>query len=270
MKQRANIVLLILIFTFPLVSQEAGPGNPPANPEGPPLPVEVENGQEEGGEELPPEKAPPLPETHEPLEEEPLEEATETIDANLDPLEDEETLVIQEVETFSEGSFEAYLDRLINLEEGTQWDSGSDLPAIQLLIEDLAETPYLDLEAEAAFMEYLLIQKTEEDERLASLEAFTENLMKAAEEEKRDERRVKSRKFWTGATLTTAVVSLVGVTYLKTLGDSAYESYLVSDDAQEQRFYQGLWRTWDLSTAITAGVSLLSFSTFVILFGSGN
>ena len=134
--------------------------------------------------------------------------------------------------------------------------------------DELNQSDYPELEAEAALLEFLLLRRNEEDARLAGLEGFLTSMEEAARQEEQETRKLKSRRIWTGVTLGTSLLALGGVTYLRSMGNETYQAYLDAQTPQESAFYQGWWRTWDLASAVTGGVGVLSFTAFLYFFGS--
>jgi hypothetical protein len=165
------------------------------------------------------------------------------------------------------GSYEDLLNRLVLMEE-LVFQGEEGIEGIRNFKDELSQSGYPELEAEAALLEFLLIRRNEEDARLAGLEGFLTSMEEAARKEEQETRKLKSRRIWTGVTLGTSLLALGGVTYLRSMGNETYQSYLEAQTPQESAFYQGWWRTWDLASAVTGGVGVLSFTAFLYFFGS--
>jgi len=165
------------------------------------------------------------------------------------------------------GSYEDLLNRLVGLEDRIFQGEG-EIDDIRRFKEELSRAGYPELEAEAALLEFLLIRTGEEEARRQGLDVFLKSLEEAARQEEQEARKLKSRRIWTGVTLGTSLLALGGVTYLRSMGNETYQSYLEAQTPQESAFYQGWWRTWDLASAVTGGVGLLSFTAFLYFFGS--
>lgn len=169
------------------------------------------------------------------------------------------------------GSYEEYLTRLVSLEEKRLWQEADEesLTGIRRLIEELSLTPYTDLEAEGRLMEFLILRAREERRQQAGLEDFLASLEEEEARRQKEKKRIKRRHVWTGITLGSSLLALGGFNYLRHMGNETYESYLEANAPQEASYYQGWWQTWDLASVVTAGVGLVSFTTFLILLGSG-
>ncbi len=223
---------LLLILLFPLFGQEEEPGPSPPAGDG-----TEQIGETDAGETGGPVTVPPSPE----------------VPSAFPPAEP--------------GSYEDLLSRLLKMEEQV-YQGELGIQDIRLFKEELGQTGYPELEAEAALLEFLLVRKDEEEARRQGLDAFLSSLNDAAQREEEEARRMKSRKIWTGVTLGTSLLALGGVTYLRSLGNETYQLYLEAQTPQESAYYQGWWRTWDLASAVTGGVGVLSFTAFLYFFGS--
>ena len=168
----------------------------------------------------------------------------------------------QETDEDNSGTlYDGFLDRLVLLEErfGEEGPvTDAEMLEIRALNSELESTIFRDLYLEGNLLAFLAENEARRFGGEEITEEFLNDFLKESKREKRRERNSRSKKFWKGFTLGSAIVGAGAFNLLSYTSALSYDRYIQSEDPAEALFYQKRWELLDTTTLGALGFTALN------------